>query len=91
MCLALRGEVSADALDSGALSLAEFTTGQLSDGYAAAFRNLEGLLARVQASLLPALKPGTARSRSLELDSQAAEPPAARGEGRGEGDAHGAR
>ena len=42
-------------------SVDEYTTDKLGSGYADVYSNLEGLLARVRASLLPTLKPEAAR------------------------------
>jgi hypothetical protein len=59
-----------------ARSVDDYTTGKLGDGYAEVYSNLEGLLARVRAALLPALKPeATPRAEAAAAPAQRAREP----------------
>jgi hypothetical protein len=61
-----------------ARSVDDYTTGKLGDGYAEVYSNLEGLLARVRAALLPALKPeATPRAEAAAAPAQRAREPEA--------------
>ena len=74
-CVARRGRAR-PRLTSVPRSVDDYTTGKLGDGYAEVYSNLEGLLARVRAVLLPALKPEAApRAEAAAVPAQRAREP----------------